>query len=267
MNEKNQDYSEKSKQGILSMLSPKQSFILGIGGAAMVGIVIGFFILLGIVVNGESSNSVAGSTAPAPSAPSPTLTPPPPSRPPRPTNVVVQPVTAEDHVKGDRNAKISIIEFSDLECPFCKRIHPTLQKLVDDYNGQVNWVYRHFPLASLHPRAAYQAEATECANELGGNDGFWAYLDRLFEITPSNNGLQDSQLPQIAEDIGLNRSAFEACLNSGKYTSHVQSDLAQAQAAGGTGTPYSVIVADGQNIPVSGAVPISQFKAIIDPLL
>lgn len=258
---------EKSKQTILSRLSPKQSFFLGIGGVVMLTITVGFFILLGIVMNGgDGTSSIASATAgtnPAPVAP----TPPPPSRPTTPTNIVVQPVTAEDHVKGDRNAKISIIEYSDLECPFCKRIHPTIQQLVDDYDGQINWVYRHFPLASLHSKAVREAEATECANELAGNDGFWAFTDRLFEITPANNGLQDSQLTDIAQFIGLNTTAFETCLNSGKYTSHVQSDVAQAQAAGGRGTPYSVIVANGENIPVSGAVPISQFKAIIDPLL
>ena len=177
------------------------------------------------------------------------------------------PITQQDWVRGNRNAKVSVVEYSDTECPFCKRHHPTMQRIVEDYGGKVNWVYRHFPLTSLHPKAPKEAEATECAGELAGNDGFWRYLDRLFEITPANNGLDPAQLPQIAEFIGLDKTKFEACLNSGKYAQKVQTQAQDAEAAGGTGTPYSVIVAGDQKIPVSGAVPLEQFKALIDPLL
>lgn len=180
-------------------------------------------------------------------------------------DIVVQPVSAEDHVFGDPNAAVAVIEFSDLECPFCQRLHPTLKQIVADYDGQVKWVYRHFPLDVLHQKARKEAEATECANELGGNDAFWAYLDRLFEITPSNDGLAASQLPQIAEDVGLNRGKFEECLNSGRYAQHIADDVAQATAAGGAGTPYTVILApDGTTYPVSGAQPASAFSSLID---
>src|SRR3989344_94253 len=89
----------------------------------------------------------------------------------------VAPVSEVDHIFGASPAnKVFIIEFSDTECPFCKRFHPTMKKIVENYNGQVAWVYRHFPLA-FHTKAKREAEATECAAELGSNDAFWKYLD------------------------------------------------------------------------------------------
>src|SRR3989344_304131 len=126
----------------------------------------------------------------------------------------VRPVNREDHIRGSLSAQVKIIEFSDLECPFCKRFHPSMQLLMDAYgkDGQVVWIYRHFPLDSIHSKARKEAQATECANEIGGNGAFWNYVDRLYEITPSNNQLDLSLLPEIAEHVGLNRSAFIECL-------------------------------------------------------
>jgi len=179
----------------------------------------------------------------------------------------IKPVSAEDHIRGNPDALVKFVEFSDLECPFCKRLHPTLQQMMDEYgdNSQVAWVYRHFPLDALHSKARKEAEATECANELGGNDGFWAYMDKLFEITPANNGLDLTLLPQIAEDVGLDRAKFEVCLNSGKYAQHIESDYQDAVASGGQGTPYNVIIApNGDTYPLNGAVPLSSITSIID---
>src|SRR3990172_9755410 len=105
-----------------------------------------------------------------------------------------------DHVFGNRNADVLMIEYSDTECPFCKQFHQTMHQVMDQYgkDGRVAWVYRHSPIDQLHPKARKEAEAMECANELGGNDAFWKYADRLFEVTPSNNGLDATQLPVIA---------------------------------------------------------------------
>ncbi len=138
--------------------------------------------------------------------------------------------------------------------------------------GEVAWVYRHFPLDSLHAKARKEAQASECANELGGNDAFWAYIDRLFEITPSNDGLDLLLLPEIAEEIGLDRDLFEACLvgdmRGGKYAGHIEADFQDAIASGGTGTPYIVVIApNGEVLPISGAQPFSTFKSIIEVAL
>ena len=98
----------------------------------------------------------------------------------------VAPITAKDHIRGSADAEVIIVEYSDTECPFCKRFHETMKQIMAEYSpsGKVAWVYRHFPLDSLHQKARTEAVALECASELGGNDAFWRYADRLFEITP-----------------------------------------------------------------------------------
>ncbi len=179
-----------------------------------------------------------------------------------------RPVSVEDHIRGDINAPVKIIEYSDTECPFCKMFHFTLKQIVNDYQDKVVWVYRHFPLDSLHPKARKEAEATECAAELGGNEKFWAYLDRLFEITPSNNGLDLEELPKIAEYVGLDVDKFNECLNSGKHAAKVQADVEDAIRSGGRGTPWSIIVAsNGKTFPIEGAYPYEEVKKIIDQAL
>lgn len=183
------------------------------------------------------------------------------------TTITIRPITNRDHILGNPDAPVKIIEFSDTECPFCKRFHPTLKQAIDEYgkNGQVAWVYRHFPLDAIHSKARKEAEATECANELGENDKFWAYLDRLFEVTPSNNNLDPKELPEIAAYVGLDKAKFTQCLDSGKYAQHVNDDLADAQNSGGNGTPWSVVVAqNGKKFPLSGAQPYSAVKALIE---
>ncbi|KKU03398.1 MAG: Periplasmic thiol:disulfide interchange protein DsbA [Candidatus Amesbacteria bacterium GW2011_GWB1_47_26] len=181
----------------------------------------------------------------------------------------VEKLKEEDHVRGDRNARVLLIEYSDLECPFCKSFHSTAQKIVDTYNGQVAWVFRHFPL-SFHANAQKEAEATECANELGGNDAFWKYADALFERTTSNGtGFALDKLVPLAKEIGLNENSFKNCLDSGKYTKHVADDIAAGSQAGVTGTPGNILLdtKTGQTKLIPGALPFDQFKTAIDAFL
>ena len=171
-------------------------------------------------------------------------------------------------MRGNPDAPIKIVEFSDFECPFCKRFHFTMQQVLDNYGDQVAWVYRQFPLVSLHSKAFKEAEASECAAELGGNGAFWAYTDRIFEITPSNDGLDLDKLPEIAEEIGLDRGEFETCLNSGRHISSVDEDVEDAANSGGRGTPYSVMIVNGEQfVPINGAQPYESVKLIIDQAL
>lgn len=178
-------------------------------------------------------------------------------------------VSEDDHVRGDRNARIALIEYSDLECPFCKSFHPTAQQVVDEYDGQVMWVYRHFPLDQIHAKADKEAEAVECANELAGNDGFWALLDKIFEVTPSNNGLILDDLPKLAGEVGIDEGAFKECLDSGKYAQRVEDDYQGGIEAGITGTPGNILLdtKTGETILVPGALPFEQIKQSIDSLL
>jgi protein-disulfide isomerase len=181
--------------------------------------------------------------------------------------IILPAVTADDHIRGSLDAPIKIVEYSDTECPFCKRFHETMNQVMANYN-QVAWVYRHFPLRSIHPKAPKEAEATECAAELGGNEVFWQYLDRLFEISPTNNGLDLAELPKIAEFVGLDKKAFEQCLASGKYADKVTQQENEAVAAGGDGTPYSVLItSDGSQFPINGAQPYEVVKQILDTVI
>lgn len=181
----------------------------------------------------------------------------------------VDPVTQSDHIVGNPDAKIVIVEYSDTECPFCKSFHPTMQRIMNDYgkDGQVAWVYRHFPL-SFHTKAPKEAEATECANKLGGNTKFWEYINRVFETTPGNNQLDVAELPKIAESAGLDVTAFNNCFNSGEMKTIVDKDIVSGTKAGVSGTPYSVILVDKKVVGgINGAQPYEAVKAQIDELL
>jgi len=181
----------------------------------------------------------------------------------KPEAIPIMPISSRDHIRGNPKAPVVIVEFSDTECPFCKMVHPTLTQLVSE--GDIAWVYRHAPIAGLHKKAEHEGEATECAAELGGEEMFWKYLDELFAATPSNDGLDPAVLPQIAKKIGLDMQKFSACLASGKYKERVESDLADALAAGPGSTPWSVVMTrDGKTqFPVSGALPISVWRQVV----
>lgn len=166
-------------------------------------------------------------------------------------------VTGDDHIRGNPNAQVTIIEFSDFECPFCERFHLVVRQILDDYPDQVRWVYKHFPLDSIHSEARPAAEASECASEQGK---FWEFSDKVFENQPR---MGVSLYKEIASQIGLDTNQFESCLSSGKYRDHVEADLQEGVAAGVTGTPGSFV--NGEIIP--GAVPYEQLKALVDQAL
>lgn len=177
------------------------------------------------------------------------------------------PISASDHIRGNPDAPVKVVEYSDPECPFCKRFHATMQQVMDEYgkSGQVAWVYRNFPLDQLHSKARNESAAIECAGDLGGNDTLWAYADRLYEVTPSNDGLDPEELPKIAQFVGLDAAKFNACLTSGKFDQHIEADTQNAGATGGDGTPWSIVVAkNGKKYPLSGAQPYASVKRLID---
>ncbi|OHA46241.1 MAG: hypothetical protein A2541_01595 [Candidatus Taylorbacteria bacterium RIFOXYD2_FULL_36_9] len=182
----------------------------------------------------------------------------------------VRPVSTEDHIRGNPNAEVIIIEYSDTECPFCGRFHETMKQIMNEYGkeGKVAWVYRHSPLDQLHSKAKNESVALECANELGGNDKFWEYADRIYSVTPANNGLDPAELPKIAEFIKLDVMKFKDCLSSGRYNDKIQADVLNAQATGGKGTPWSIVITkDDKKTSINGAYPYVNVKQIIDSLL
>ena len=217
----------------------------------------------GLIAGAVFFNNASGNTTPiADNNPQPT-------QPPAGSTDAINPITSEDHIRGNPDAPVKIVEYSDFECPFCKRFHDTMNQVMDEYgqDGQVAWVYRQFPLEQLHPvKAQREAVASECAAELGGNDAFWQFADRFFELTPSNNQTDiDTVIPQIVEEIGLDESAFNECLDSSRYDSHIEEDIQNAVATGGRGTPWSVVVGvNGETFPLSGAQPYNSVKQLID---
>jgi protein-disulfide isomerase len=183
----------------------------------------------------------------------------------------VRPVSQQrDHIYGNPNAVASLIEYSDFECPFCKRFHKTAKEVVDSFDGRVNWVYRHFPLAFHNPGAQKQAEASECASALGGNDAFWKYIDEIYLRTRSNgNGFPLDGLVPLAEEIGLDGGEFRACLDAGRFTARVLEDYENGVEIGINGTPGNVLRNNqtGRVMVRAGAVPAANLKAAFDGLL
>ena len=186
----------------------------------------------------------------------------------------------DDAVLGDPNAPITIIEFSDYQCPFCRKFWTeTFLQLEKDYidTGKVKLIFRDFPLSSIHPMAQASGEAAECVREKGGDEAYFKMHDKMFSeqnILDSGNPLgavtktatyTNDDLKNWAKDLGYD---IGSCLDSGKYKNEVMKDTADAQSAGGQGTPFFVIMKSGdkEGTPLSGAYPYDTFKQIIDSL-
>lgn len=182
----------------------------------------------------------------------------------------------DDPVLGDENAPVTMIDFSDYECPFCKRyFDETFAQLKKEYidTGKVKYVYRDLPLPFHDPLATQEAIAANCAREQGGDEMYFAYHDEIFMRTKSNgNGLTTADLSTIALDLGLQLAPFQSCFESEKYSDEIQKDLADASAYGATATPTFFIGKSDSSgtftaTKLVGAQPYSAFKAILDQQL
>ncbi len=248
-------------KSFFELLPPKIAFVAGVVIAILALGTVGFVILSGCFLSGKCANAVT--TAPAnnqlaannQALPSDELLPP---------EEAVGPITAvtdADWIRGDKNAPITFVEYSDFECPFCNRFHPTMLQIMEEYKGKVRWVYRHFPL-SFHPQAEPAAEAAECAGEQGK---FWEFADKLFE---NQSQLGDAYYKQLAGELTLNAETFEDCLASDRTLAKIQSQSQGGASAGVNGTPGSFIIdANGGVQPVRGALPYESVKAMIDAVL
>lgn len=187
----------------------------------------------------------------------------------------IQPIGPTDHILGSPNAKLVIIEYSDLECPFCQQFHPTMKRIMREYGptGQVAWIYRHFPITELFDNSYKAAVATECAVNLDETDNkliFWDYLDKIFSNAPVQ--LDFETLVRQATDLEIDEDSFRACLITEKYTEKIESDIRDVEQIikfdSGFSTPYSLIFSRyGLEERISGAVSFSELKLIIDRIL
>ncbi len=161
--------------------------------------------------------------------------------------------TGNAPVRGNPSAPVTIMEFSDFECPYCVRVRPTVARIRETYGDKVNWVFRHFPLA-MHPLARKAGEAAACADEQGK---FWEMHDRLWA---SGGKLRVSDLKASAAEIGLDSVDFDRCLDSGRHAEVVQRDLAAGSGYGVSATPAFFV--NGR--PLIGAQPFEAFRRVID---
>lgn len=232
--------------------SSKVMFFMGL----FLGIAVASTMGLGLVVGGVLKGGAVA--APVAVAPTPNLPsgdgqdiPPQPSQP-------VKAVGAGDHIRGNKNAKVTMIEYSDFECPFCKRFTPSVDQALKDFPNDVRFVYRHFPLRSIHPSAQKAAEASECAAKVGGEDAFWKMHDKLIAAT----SLSVDGMKTFAKELGLNQGKFDTCLDKGETTALIDAQMNEGGAAGVEGTPATFI--NGKLS--SGAIPYDGANGLKDIL-
>ncbi len=195
-----------------------------------------------------------------------------PDKPDETAPLAISKIDSNDHIIGDPNAEIIIVEYSDFECPFCAGFHQTMQKIMDEYGptGKVAWVYRHYPLVQIHKSAAPAAEASECVTKLGGNNKFWEFANILIPGAPDS--LKTENILATAIKIGINESEFKACLASDYPKQEVAKDVADGNAIVKVdpkfGTPYNILISkSGVQIPIKGNQPYANVKGAIDTIL
>lgn len=203
------------------------------------------------------------------SAPAPVVGAQPNQEQPADTTNKVTEVTDADWLRGNPDAPIVIVEYSDYDCPFCSRFHTSMNTVIENSNGQVAWVYRHFPLEQLHPQAAMVSSAAECAGELGGDEAFWEFSDAYFDARGAGDATAHAVLiPKIVTDLDIDRSAFTTCFESERHADKIQADLNNAIETGGRGTPWSILIGpDGKTYPINGAQTPQAVQQLIDFVL
>lgn len=181
---------------------------------------------------------------------------------------------AIDFIFGKPDATISIIEYSDFECPYCQRFSETPIELAKEMPDQVNVVWRNFPLSFHNPMALIEASAGICIGQQGGNDAFWKYVDAVFKNSRLNGqgiaaeGGQDP-LSKLAKSYGLNVEKFEECISSAEVQKLISNDIQDGVSAGISGTPGVILVnhKTGKVDLMAGAVPIEYLRQAVKDLL
>lgn len=185
-----------------------------------------------------------------------------------------KPVDSMDYVEGKTDSKVVIIEYSDPECPYCITLHPTMKQIRTEYGDKVAFIYRHFPLTQIHPDAFDESKAIECAGTLGGTRTFYQYVDSLYGYKLAN---KTTELPatgkeDIAANVGLDKKAFAACLESDDTTLTIDSSTNDGVQAGVQGTPSSFILVKTKKgyeviAMIDGARPYEYIEAAISEAL
>lgn len=172
-------------------------------------------------------------------------------------------IDSTDKVRGNPDAKVALIEYSDLQCPYCQNFHSTVAQALEKYPNDLKWVYRHFPLQG-HPEAMPRALASECVAEVAGQDGFWAFIDEIFSDPSLSIGSQSA-----AETLGYDYAAIDACVKEERFKEYITAQYDGGVGANISGTPGVIVINtetnEAQVLP--GAVGIDQVSAAVDAVL
>lgn len=188
-----------------------------------------------------------------------------PAAEPTPDLTKMPALTNSEHIRGSKDAQVVLVEYSDYQCPFCHRFHPTMQQVMKEFGSKVAWVYRHYPLP-FHPYAQKAAEAGECVAKFGGNDKFWQFTDIAYDKASKDDSvLAVDSLVNMAKDIGLDGAKVKACIDSGEMAAKVKADMDGGSAAGVNGTPGTIVLGkNGKKDFIPGAYPFESVKATIE---
>jgi|TARA_Y100000310_G_scaffold345477_2_gene465407 protein-disulfide isomerase len=177
-------------------------------------------------------------------------------------------VPGDKSIYGNVNARFTLVEFSDLECPFCKRFHETPKQIVDNSKGNVNWQWKHLPLGFHNPAAKRQAMAAECVREQKGNKAFWVFIDDVFQHS-RGNGQGVPNLAALVEGVGADVDQVQECMSEGRYSDKIDQEAQQAANNGINGTPATFVVDNttGKTQLLTGAQPPQAIMAAIRKMM
>jgi len=231
--------------------NPKTMFYMGLFLGLAVASTVGLGVVLGSLWTGKALGAVVAQNTNTAAVVDPTA---------QPTAAPAKPVKAfdekTDHLRGDKNAKVTMIVYSDYQCPFCSRFEPTVKEALKEFPKDVRLVFRNFPLSSIHPYAQKAAEAAECVGKLAGNDAYWTMHDKLFDAATKGDLTQDVLLASAKDIKGVDQAKLKTCIESGEMKGRVEADFASGNDAGVEGTPSTFV--NGKQ--VSGAVPYTMLK-------
>lgn len=175
----------------------------------------------------------------------------------------------DEHIIGDPEAPIVIVEYADIDSPYAKEFQQTLAQLLTEYgaSGKVAWVYRHFPLIDQHRYSVEHAEAAECVASLGSSTAFWRFIDLIQANAPDTAQFNPSGYPAIVSQLGIDTAAFNECVSSDRFMAKVEADFANGLAIGAEASPFNVLIVEGKEPAIiNGSVPYQTLKEIVESI-
>lgn len=182
----------------------------------------------------------------------------------------IMPIALTDHIRGNPEAAVVIVEYADIDSEHSKAFHAVMEQLMADYaaSGKVAWVYRHFPLTMEHPNSLRHAIASECAAAQGGPESFWRFIDLVNAAAPGADQFDPKGYGTVVRQLGLNETTFTECTTKGSYTDKIRAQTHNALASGAEASPFTVVLVEGQDpISINGALTYDRMKEVVNRAL